>query len=292
MSDLPKAEQWGKSRVYLGGWPNRDSYRGGSWDTEKYRSAVRVQLNSIHSTMAGSILLNSMQKRVVIVPVDEKTQATNTGDMLGSATSIDSIDRIKYPKAPRFPSVAADGPAVMPANAAEKHGNPEALWNDAAGLNGKGSEYLIQFTPAFYYKSSALYQNFGHGFTADAILFHELVHASRGTRGVFDQKRTTGKLALGDSMERYSNHDEFVAILLTNIFRSERYPGAKIRRSHNPKFEEYHQPGNFKSSCQFLAAMDRFFLQSPSVSRGFARQVRAKFNPIREYYGKPGLQCS
>lgn len=288
---IPKAERWGKSRVFLGGWPQRNSYRGGAWDTKRYRAAVRIQLNSIHTSMAGSILLNSIRKRVVIVPVDENTPATARGDMLGSAASVDSIDRIQYPTDPRFPSIAANGPARMPADATEQNGDPEALWDDAAGMSNRGSEYVIQFTPAFYYKNSRLYQNFGNDFTADAILFHELVHASRGTRGVFDGKPTAGQLALGGSMTRYTNHDEFVAILLTNIYRSERHPGSKIRRSHHANFEEYFNPKDFKCVRRFQDAMDRFFNQSPSVSRAFAKQVRARFNPIRDYYGKVTLKC-
>jgi hypothetical protein len=290
---MKKMEQWGKSMIYLGGWPDRRTYRGLRWkDTERYRSAVRIQLNSIHTTQAGTILIKSISKRVLIVPVDESVPATDKGSLMGSARSIESIDLINYPKHPRLPSIGSDGdPTLMPNAAAKSHPNADADWNDNVPMNWAGSECLIQFTPGFYYKNSALYQDFGSDFTADAMLFHELVHASRGTRGVVDRLPTIGDLGRGDTMGRYTNHDEFVAILLTNIYRSERHPGSNLRRSHFDTFQKYHNPGDFQCIEHFQESMDRFFLQSPSLSRDFAYQVRAPFNPIRDYYGKVTLKC-
>ena len=50
------------------------------------------------------------------------------------------------------------------------------------------------------------------GVPPDEVLFHEMVHASRIMRGVVNK----------ESVKRYDNLEEFIAIILTNIFRSEK----------------------------------------------------------------------
>jgi hypothetical protein len=150
-------------------------------------------------------------------------------------------------------------------------------------MAGKGTEYLVQFTPGFYDPSSPLAQSFASQYRADSLLFHELVHAARGTSGTFDTTPLSGPLPIGD-MGRYTNVDEFVAILLTNIYRSEKYRTVQLRASHGVKYESYLHPRSVWKVPEFQVMMDRFAEQSPSLFWHFAHTVHAQWNPIRDYH--------
>ena len=258
------------NQIFIGGGQNRTTYRGVGWKgAGRYRSVIKGLLNVIGATDSGKILFDAIWKRVLIIPVLEN--ATDDGDLMGSARTIGSIDLVSYAGNSNNVEVLTHGR------------DREAMWDADTELRGKGSECLVQFTPGFYDSNSPLAQSFASDFHADALLFHELVHASRGTRGVADDRKTSGQLAHGD-MSRYTNNDEFFAILLTNIYRSERYRTTRLRASHAVTFEHYQDPASFWKGTQFRRMMDTLFQQSPSVARGFAKRVRANWNPIRDYY--------
>lgn len=277
---IPKMTQWANSQIFIGGSPTQKTYKGTAWSTDRYRFSIQIILNSIHTTRSGTALIDSLWKRVLIAPVDEAT--TDQGELLGSASSVKSIDSVKYN--------AMD--QKSPADVTKTEGNPASLWDADVEIPNIGSEYIVQFTPGFYRSKNPAINMGLSGFRPDCMLFHELVHASRGTRGVFDDRINNDLLGLGVTMARYDNYDEFFAILLTNIYRSERYPGTDLRRSHSIVFEKYHLPQDFSKVCAFQRMMDILFQQSPTLSRAFAKSVRAAFNPIRDYYGKVGSTCT
>jgi hypothetical protein len=236
-------------------------------------------LDEIRLQTSGKCLFDGISKRVLIVPVLEST--TSPGELMGSASSIRTIDDVHCP-----------GNASNIFELLSRTGSTEVLWDADAGLGGKGSEYLVQFTPGFYDRSNRLAQAFAGEFRADAILFHELVHVARGTSGVFDKTALSGRLPIGD-MSRYTNVDEFVAIMLENIYRSERYRTMRLRSSHAVTFEFYRNPRNLWRGSQFQRMMELFGQQSPSLFWNFAHRVRAQWNPIRDYHASmAGRSCS
>ena len=256
--------------IYLGGGPNTTTYKGVGWSTKVYRAVITRMLDDLRKYRSGKCLFDSLSKRILIVPVVES--ATTPQDLMGSATSIGSIDDVSYGPTSSNIVVLTMGT-----------GKTAALWDADARLPGGGSEYLIQFTPGFYDRANVLAQSFAGQFRADALLFHELVHAARGTSGVFDGTALSGPLPYGD-LKRYTNVDEFVAIMLTNIYRSERYRTLRLRASHSIKFESYRKPRTFWKGSEFQRLMDLFAVQSPSLFWDFAHKVVAQWNPIREYH--------
>ena len=94
---------------------------------------------------------------------------------------------------------------------------------------GRGSDVLVRFTPALYLSPSApipagrLVPRY-----ADSTLLHELVHAVRMMWGVMNTLRfETGR---DDRVWGFHNSEEFYAILIENMYRSER--GLPMRADH------------------------------------------------------------
>lgn len=119
----------------------------------------------------------------------------------------------------------------------------------------------------------------------DEILFHELVHVLRAVSGKFVKQPVFGGL------NKYTNSEEFVAVLLTNIYISDRSNKIKsgLRRDHQtfdalePKLA---QPwGFFTSGTQTFGLIQRFVADNPGISIRIANDVAtAPFNPIADYY--------
>src|SRR5262249_51922405 len=103
---------------------------------------------------------------------------------------------------------------------------------------GKGSNSYVHFTAADH---SAAY---GPGSAPDEVLLHELVHSLREMEGHLNQVPTTGtNLA-------YENIEEYLAVLVTNIYVSERDgPLAQLRFGHGGGL----LPPSQQKSAGFLA---------------------------------------
>jgi NleD-like pathogen effector protein (putative zinc metallopeptidase) len=74
---------------------------------------------------------------------------------------------------------------------------------------GGGANALIRFTPDLY-RGAAMATPSN---APDEVLFHELIHASRIMRGVLDDIPVDGK---------YDDQEEYLAVVLTNIYMSEK----------------------------------------------------------------------
>jgi hypothetical protein len=119
----------------------------------------------------------------------------------------------------------------------------------------------------------------------DEILFHELVHVFRAVSGKFVQRPVFG------GVSKYDDSEEFVAVLLTNIYISDRSNRIKsgLRRDHQsfePLEPTLAQPwGFFTSGRQTFGLVQRFVTENPAISRRIANDVAtAPFNPIADYF--------
>ncbi|HJQ61192.1 MAG TPA: hypothetical protein VJ890_30080, partial [Vineibacter sp.] len=120
------------------------------------------------------------------------------------------------------------------------------------------------------------------GFEADEVLLHELVHAARALSGDFDAAAMKGAMA------PYDTEEEFVAIMVANIYISEKgKPAVFLRRSHSTEAtglaEKDTDPEIFLYKDDNYRLVKKFCDQHPRVSRMVA-DVPAKFNPVRAYY--------
>jgi hypothetical protein len=87
----------------------------------------------------------------------------------------------------------------------------EILVHDAPMIGtGMGTDVRIWFTPAMWADKSR-----GPASAPDEVLLHELIHASRQVSGVSRR----------DHVGKYTNEEEFIAIMIDNIYLSEKTSG-------------------------------------------------------------------
>lgn len=262
----------GPENIFVGG-VIRNDYRGQAWNVADFQNEVLGLLAEIGNTRSGDALLNNLLQEVLIIPVQDSIGAANAGHMMGYTNSCIDIDLVD----------AAIGTEFVVLNAMGTQGTLDARYDKAAQRPRSGSDVIIQFTPDFYDASSPLFQTFGGDFRPDCILFHELVHAARMTRGEDDGSRLEAiPLPRGD-LSRYHDVEEFLAIMLTNIYRSERHNMTQLRASHATTYDHYASPQTFLNVPEFVALLDGYFAQSRSILRDFSR-VPAPWNPLAEYF--------
>jgi hypothetical protein len=104
---------------------------------------------------------------------------------------------------------------------AEAEDCSKALKGDNLGT-GKGTSSKIVFSPGPFAKTGTCSVD-GAGRDADEILFHEMCHAMRYAVG---QRNACFETPLG-----YRDYEEFVAVLLTNVYSSE--TGRMLRKDHS-----------------------------------------------------------
>ena len=171
--------------------------------------------------------------------------------------------------------------ASPPGAYAKPSGRPVGVV-DQLGRKGERETALVRFTPANWTYNPinvalgiGIPPSFGPGSQPDEVLLHELVHALRYTAGLNNDKRKV------PFQKKYDNFEEWIAILITNIYHSE--CGRKYRRSNHHSFW-------FKSADNdtFLdEGMNRmhvrqFRRQQPLLFNDL-NNVKALFNPLQGF---------
>ena len=126
------------------------------------------------------------------------------------------------------------------------------------------------------------------GMLWDEILFHELVHVLRNV------SKKWNKPPLGFGLHRYDDNEEFIAVMVTNIYISDRSNKIKtgLRADHqsfnplSPDFDEAFE--FFSSSTQVFRLIQQFCMDNPGFTLRLANDVAdAPFNPLADYYANP-----
>ena len=146
-------------------------------------------------------------------------------------------------------------------------------------VNGRWYQGRLQYNPDVYMSGSTCYKRRHRSFgkEPDQVLFHELIHAHRAASWLLPHH---DKLIAG--LSGYKDEEEFLAVVLTNIYISET-KGKGMRA-------DYISYGELKGP---LGSSIGFFASSPSVLRiltDFQREqgflfdelakVKAPFNPL------------
>lgn len=117
----------------------------------------------------------------------------------------------------------------------------------------------------------------GHDFGSapDEVLFHELIHAQRGAARIHDPHR------LGSALSRYTDMEEFLAVVITNVYISNK--GGGLRAGHNGhELLEKQLAGSvsfYGSSPEVLQIITRFS-QDDKFFYGLLSDVKTNFNPF------------
>jgi hypothetical protein len=145
---------------------------------------------------------------------------------------------------------------------------------------GKGTDIRVDYTPGLWGTHSKVH---GPGTGPDEVLLHELVHASRQIGGVARSRAVGGK---------YDNEEEFIAIMIDNIYLSEK--NQTQLRAHHDGHTILASPDKFLDNVQKLTLpayriIELFRWRQPILYADLAAigpghgPGRAKFNPVREW---------
>ncbi|MPZ56828.1 MAG: hypothetical protein GEU91_10105 [Rhizobiales bacterium] len=157
--------------------------------------------------------------------------------------------------------------------ALDSRGNLPAPGQPRVIGTGSGSDTIINFSPETFQAGSVCAT--GPGATADEILLHEMVHGLRHMGGRAVREGVTGN-------PNMTNYEEFVAILVSNIFRSEKgIPN--LRADHagfNPLTGPNTNPATFVTSFrQYISHMS---IEQPRMVQNL-RTAGGVFNPLKHY---------
>jgi hypothetical protein len=148
---------------------------------------------------------------------------------------------------------------------------------------GRGTDGLVLINP------NDLAMTNGAAGQRDAVLLHEIVHAIRVTHGLLHKR----------PMMRYCDSEEYLAVMLTNIYVSSKYPLAPLRGDHaayplhNPVYRDkkmaiistsglderrlyYYVLGYQAELVKLINEMETLTAQ--------LKEAKCKFNPLRVCY--------
>ncbi|QCI67607.1 hypothetical protein [Phreatobacter stygius] len=125
----------------------------------------------------------------------------------------------------------------------------------------------------------------------DEILFHELVHVFRAATGSWNQ---APQLTFG--MRQYDDNEEFIAVLCTNIYVSDRTNKIKsgLRAGHQGfgamTPQDARRFGLFTSSKAAFGLVKQFCADNPIFTKALSDKLAdVEYNPIADFYRYPKL---
>jgi len=235
---------------------DRDAFLG-----TKTPASVTDQLDQVGKWPPGQVLLlmiKNQSDKITIIPdfisrVSGKDDVGGVPDSIAGATSVGMpvLDTVNWQGLP-------DGPG--------------------GGIGG-GSDYLLDYSPELYGPKGVLKETPYPGSEPDELLFHELIHAERSLEGVMYF------MPVGN---RYDNEEEYLAVVLTNIYLSSK--GAlQLRGNHYDG--ALTAPEKFLDNVQQVdleprTLLERFRLRQPTFFDMLAKPGLAKFNPVLQYYNE------
>jgi len=161
-------------------------------------------------------------------------------------------------------------------------------------IRGGVLQGTVQYTPGVFARSGACA---GHpigenrGRIADEILFHELIHVFRVATDKWDE---TPPFSIG--MTHYTNNEEFVAVLCTNIYVSDRTNKFKsgLRAGHAGFSamapDDAKRFGLYASSRATLGLVKKFCTDHPIFTKALSDKLAdVEYNPIADYYRYPKI---
>ena len=242
------------SHVFIDG-TGSDSYP----TAHDYESAISMILNRITKWASGTALIREIERtpRILkIVPL-----------------SMDDVNAYAGP---------ASGQGATPKGAILRDGDGKPLGDVPVTGFGTGTSSILQFNPVTwinYCKDGIKHKCDNAGAKPDEVLAHEMTHATRQMRGLLNS------MPLGSN---YDTEEEFLAILVANIYISESGRPEDLRLDHHTSnqlrdntdatFLPTRDPNAYR-----YRLIEQFIRQQPKLTADLAR-VPCPFNPIRRYY--------
>jgi hypothetical protein len=157
---------------------------------------------------------------------------------------------------------------------------------------GGGNRGFVTYTPGHFGQHGICTTTDGanrSGRLFDEILFHELVHVFRNATGRWNQAPR-----LGFAMRQYDDNEEFIAVLCTNIYVSDRTNKIKtgLRAGHRGygamSVTDAMRFSLFASSASALPLVKQFCADNPIFTKAIADQLAdVEYNPLADFYKAP-----
>jgi len=234
---------------------------------------VNGLLEGIRSTWTGWSVLSTIakltSKKMVIKPwkkIDKNTLSFEQNATAGPANMVDATPQDKMLLA------CADDPSTN-----SRANQPLTGTNgDVYRGTGQGSNTEVRFTSEMWPGGGS--STAGPGAEGSEILFHEMVHGLRQMRGVMQCASTT--------MNRnFDTREEFMAILVSNMYRSELHRNG-LRADHHG-FQPL--PVAMQDASAFLSTYLDYVQQLVEEDRALAmllKNVNCEFNPVKAFYDR------
>ena len=160
--------------------------------------------------------------------------------------------------------------------------------NSIGGATAIGGDGIVNYSPNTFSLHGACPANTtvnNRGLLWDEILFHELVHVFRAVSGKWNKSN------LSPALRHYTDREEFYAVLIANIYISDRSNKIKtgLRANHatfDPLSEDFDDSFEFFSSgMQVFGLIESFCNDHPFFARSIASTlIDAAFNPLADFY--------
>ncbi|MCI0637699.1 MAG: M91 family zinc metallopeptidase [Gemmataceae bacterium] len=241
-----------------GNTPVKDTKAGSTRiDPKLYEEEVTAQLHVIFRNQVGRLVLHYIKTNdddLKIVPYSDRDsiQAGHCNDFV----------RAENPQHAR----KKDEVIPIPGSSRSVKGT------------GKGSNATVHFTPDGLRKSRCQTKHKVH---PDDILVHELVHGLRMMDGRLTKAATTGKL------EDYDDEEEYLAIVVANIYLSAKLGSQannRLRADHHgfdPLLPPFNTSAGFLSEPENVAMLAKFYVGEYDLLQGLG-DIDVPFNPVRE----------
>lgn len=218
-------------------------------EARAYESGVRTYLSRIEGTASGQVLLNSIRYWHINVPISPYDHSSGPCNAT-VANEPDPVSGIVYPTVLYSPTTFARGSSC----------------SQALAEMGQTAAQLPQ-----------------------EVLFHELVHAFRVISMSARPKPIYTYDPSKGGLHRYDNDEEFIAVLLTNIYISDPSNRNKstLRADHTTGYTLQKELAGsfefFRSGSSTFRVVDKFCKQNPGLTGAMAK-VAAPFNPLAAFY--------
>jgi len=251
-------------------------------------SSIMDRLNEIKSVATGLALFGEIKRAAeshyIYIRPDVAFRSTGDPFPYTAVADPNDITSVKKTSAAGMPilrhgtwkpdSVVKDGKPIP-------FGSGEGTRIDArSGKTIHGDDVFIDYSPEAFVLGKPS-RGVGPTRDPDHVLFHELVHATRHLRGaVYHMPVNQG----------YNNEEEYLAIMLTNIYARNKNKGALLRASaENPKAWLI-DPDRFLDNVQQVNLEPRMLLERFHQKQGaFFDDLAgidlslANFNPVKQY---------
>jgi hypothetical protein len=236
------------------------------WRT-KYNDDITKLLNQINSSDTGSALIGEIAGTKWTMYIRPYTIFGDAGVIEASAGAFGKKG------AGDREATLRGGATGMPSYSTDGKLQP------GSGL-GTGTNTVVDFSPDLLTSEAGRKLFSGPGSKVDEALFHEMVHASRFMRGV------AFRLPVNQG---YSNEEEYISVVMTNVYLSEKGE-PQLRGRHARPNIPLPEPEKFLDNYQNInlspiVLIERFRLSTPRFYLHYSGipANSAPFNPFREF---------